>query len=544
MIRALNASVPYDQWIREHLAGDLLESPRMHPTEGFNESILGTGFWHLGEWIHSPVDIRKDETDRFDNMIDVMSKTFLGVTVSCARCHDHKFDAISTEDYYSLTGFLQSSDYCEVPFQAIDHNRAVAKKLEELDASYRSKLEPKLEQVAKEKLEELKALQNQLIESLKAKIPQSNWIYPASHFTESDFVFDGPIFGSRTKQIGEWELGLEGDKTKLQSVRVPCFKNDSFWDPIEKFEVGTTNQRASFSSLPRSGRLLQTPTFELAEGKVHCFVRGEGSIVACVDSHRMVAGPLHGETVVTFPFSDSYRWVTMNLNRYVGHRLHLEFAPAARQKLEVALLIQGGTGETLNALAKEANDCGAKVDILSTSIAQATEEKLGQELQIGSDLAAWRRDREELQKQVKTTSRVAMAMRDSTSEDDHVLIRGNSSNPGKKVPRRFLAAINGTSPIAHQTKSGRLELADHINAASNPLAHRVIVNRIWHHLMGRGIVPTPDDFGVLGQRPTHPELLDHLATEFLQNGRSIKNTIRYVILSRTYQLASSPRQSL
>ena len=104
-------------------------NPRLHPTEKFNESVLGTGFWFLGEWVHSPVDIRKDEADRFDNMLDVMSKTFLGVTVACARCHDHKFDAISTADYYSLSGFLQSSDYRQVRFESMEQNRRVAAQL-------------------------------------------------------------------------------------------------------------------------------------------------------------------------------------------------------------------------------------------------------------------------------------------------------------------------------------------------------------------------------------------------------------------------------
>ena len=109
VIRAFNADVPYDQFVAEHVAGDLLPTPRLHPTEGFNESILGTGFWFLGEEVHSPVDIRQDQADRFDNRIDVLTKTFLGLTVACARCHDHKFDAISTKDYYALSGFLESS---------------------------------------------------------------------------------------------------------------------------------------------------------------------------------------------------------------------------------------------------------------------------------------------------------------------------------------------------------------------------------------------------------------------------------------------------
>ena len=139
IIRALNADVSYDQLVREHLAGDLLPTPRLHPTQGFNESVLGTGFWFLGEWVHSPVDILKDESDRFDNMVDVMSKTFLGVTVSCARCHDHKFDAISTADYYSLTGYLHSSDYRQVRFESIQQNNKVAKQLWNLDRRYRKK---------------------------------------------------------------------------------------------------------------------------------------------------------------------------------------------------------------------------------------------------------------------------------------------------------------------------------------------------------------------------------------------------------------------
>ena len=109
LIRALNADVPYDQFVSEHMAGDLLEKPRLHPETGANESILATGFWFLGEWIHSPVDTRQDEADRFDNMIGVFSKSFLGLTVACARCHDHKFDPISTQEYYGLAGIFTST---------------------------------------------------------------------------------------------------------------------------------------------------------------------------------------------------------------------------------------------------------------------------------------------------------------------------------------------------------------------------------------------------------------------------------------------------
>src|SRR5262249_47658856 len=126
VVRALNADLPYDQFVTEHIAGDLLPRPRLSGHDGFNESLLGTGFWFLGEEVHSPVDVRADQADRFDNRTDVMTKTFLGLTVACARCHDHKFDAISTKDYYALFGFLSSSSYRLARFDSLDHNRALA----------------------------------------------------------------------------------------------------------------------------------------------------------------------------------------------------------------------------------------------------------------------------------------------------------------------------------------------------------------------------------------------------------------------------------
>ena len=111
VIRALNADLPYNQFVVEHIAGDLIDSPRRHPTEGYNESIVATGFYFLGEGTHSPVDVREDQMRRIDNQIDVISKTFLGLTVACARCHDHKFDPIRSQDYYALAGFLGSSRF-------------------------------------------------------------------------------------------------------------------------------------------------------------------------------------------------------------------------------------------------------------------------------------------------------------------------------------------------------------------------------------------------------------------------------------------------
>src|SRR5262249_25861251 len=124
----------------EQVAGDLLTTPRRHPTDGFNESIIGTGFSFLGEGTHSPVDVREEEVRRVDNQIDVFSKTFLGLTVSCARCHDHKFDPITAKDYYALAGFFQSSRHQQAFIDPAGRIALRARRLSELKENLRNLL--------------------------------------------------------------------------------------------------------------------------------------------------------------------------------------------------------------------------------------------------------------------------------------------------------------------------------------------------------------------------------------------------------------------
>jgi hypothetical protein len=134
----------------------------------------------------------------------------------------------------------------------------------------------------------------------------------------------------------------------------------------------------------------------------------------------------------------------------------------------------------------------------------------------------------------------AIAMTDGSPENERVFIRGNHRTLGEEVPRRFLTALGGETKYQG---SGRLELARQIADPSNPLTSRVIVNRLWHHLFGRGIVASVDNFGVLGQQPTHPELLDYLAVRFVNDGWSIKKMLRSLVLSSTYQMASTPSKA-
>ncbi|MDA1214263.1 MAG: DUF1553 domain-containing protein, partial [Planctomycetota bacterium] len=136
----LNDDLPYDRFVIEHLAGDLVESPRRDPVTGENESIKATGFFWLGQGKHSPVDIRAEECDVVDNQIDVISKTFLGLTVACARCHDHKFDPIGAADYYALAGYLQSSRQQWVDVSDQEQKEQIAEEIMTIKQSMATKI--------------------------------------------------------------------------------------------------------------------------------------------------------------------------------------------------------------------------------------------------------------------------------------------------------------------------------------------------------------------------------------------------------------------
>ncbi|WP_145415800.1 PSD1 and planctomycete cytochrome C domain-containing protein [Planctomycetes bacterium K23_9] len=520
VIRAFDADVPYDQLVREHIAGDLLENPRLNAENGFNESILGTGFWFLGEWVHSPVDILKDESDRFDNMVDVMSKTFLGVTIACARCHDHKFDAISTADYYSLTGFLQSSDFRQVRFDSVEKNRSVSQQLAQVDAKYRRQVVSLL-------------AENQLVVPRRQPLPKAIsdvLVFDYEDLTSDQMIQDGYIFGDRPHRSGDPLLVTSDETPKIGFATSGNAANDPAWDGLKSIAQKNFLNRSRLAKMPRSGRTLRTPTFEITDGFVACKIRGNGFVVACVDSHRHLSGPLHKETVLEVTKDQSF--VELNLSRYQGHRVHLEFTPAENERLQIAFVLQGTKKQLKQSVAAYADKPSVEWDEFNKDAS----EKVGGDLDLIAE--KWAKSRKKVARQIVKTSRTAMAMLDGTGEDAHVYIRGNSSKSGDLEPRHFLTAISSNAPLEIKKGSGRLQLAAQINDPANPLSTRVVVNRIWHNLMGRGIVPTTDDFGVLGQRPTHPELLDHLATQFLNDGRSIKQMIRSIVLSRTYQMCS------
>ncbi len=657
LIRAFNEDVPYDQFLLEHLAGDLLPKPRLRPGTDINESVLATGWAFLGEENHSPVDIRLDECERIDNKVDVFSKTFLGLTISCARCHDHKFDPIRAQDYYAMSGFFLSSSFRQVRFEAMENNRAMAAELAALRERYVPKLakavaasnERGLARVAEYPLaaqatehraslgpsappepsdarrsselsleakrvelwvaqlrlaatnalhplrafvsrsrgDETQAFSLKSDQSLVTSTPAETIIADFTQPNQQPWKVDGEAFGSRPLVAGDLILGLDPTNPIARVMPFGAARRDLFWNGL-KTAAGNQNDSGKLGATSRAGQMLRTPTVTLGVGKLHYLIRGRTRVYAAVDSHLMIEGPLHGRLVETFDSGVSAmpRWVTHDLSAYSGHRAHVEFGPEGNGDLEVLMVVESAEPPKWQPGSRRGNeaDVAVRSDESASSrrrlLAELTPQSLAKEFQravvaanrqLGraaiadseqAALANWivlnprlfrdapdaatvRLANEFLAAQSNIASRVrwesptAIALFDGTGVDENILVRGKPFKPGAVSPRSLPVAFASAKPITTSASSGRHELARQLIDPSNPLVARTAVNRVWHHVFGRGLVATVDNFGALGERPTHPELLDHLAWQFMhEDDWSVKRLIKRLVLTQAFSMSS------
>jgi hypothetical protein len=412
------------------------------------------------------------------------------------------------------------------------------------------------------------------------KTADAEVIVDYAHSRLEDWMPDGPAFGTGPARPGDLQLNGDPAHPTIRLVTDAAAEYDRTWDGL-KLAAGAENESGALGRMVRSGRTIRTPTFVINPGKVFYRVRGAGMVYAAVDSHVMIAGPLHGQLVADIPASDSLHWVALDLTPYKGRRAHLEFTAREGTDFAVASVVQA---EDVPA---SANNVNHALHVLLASDEATSPERLAAGYQrlfldavkrLSDDqivetpeaadcavLANWLLRRPELfsdeaaaktlyetaaaalarQKKlaanIRLESRLALAMQDGDGVDEHVFKRGSYKTPGDEVPRRFLEALAGPErlPVAHG--SGRLELARQItDPAIDPFLPRVMVNRIWGHLFGRGVTASVDNFGVLGKAPTHPELLDFLADKFVKDGWSIKKTIRALVLTSAYRMSSRP----
>jgi len=497
VIRAFNEDVPYNQFAMEHIAGDLLDQPRRRTDTGENESVIGTGFYWLGQQVHSPVDIRMNQLDVLDNQIDVLSKTFQALTVTCARCHDHKFDAITTKDFYGLFGVLKSSRYQQTTLTPTDRIES------HLDALHSLQSETRL------------ALRD-----------------AGLRFSDADkevdrFEPDVQVLGDvRQDQFADWLFDDE------------ALENDPFVKPGDLVSRPGENgvkvaTRESIDSAKWSTQLqgsLRSSTFVIKTRYLHVLAAGHQSRVnVVIDNFNLIRAPIYGGLKKNLDKEEA-QWKTFDLDMWVGHEAYVELKDTVHADLS------GGGAH------------GAEAWFSVESVVASADSKPPAIVEVDSKwdpsnppdkVVALMEKYGRVAREVSIAP-VAVSMTDGNGVDESVFIRGNPKRLGDPVTRGFISALKDAD---HAPKgSGRLDLAKHITSPDNPLTARVYVNRVWHHLFGLGIVPTVDDFGVLGQRPSHPELLDWLAVWFMNEGQwSTKKLIRMLARSSAFQMDSKAR---
>ena len=641
LVRAFNSDLPYNQFLREHIAGDLLPEPRRNPADGCNESIVATGFFWMNEARRSPVDLRAAEADCFDNKLDVMCKTFLGMTVACARCHDHKFDAISSGDYYALYGYLKSSRYTQAQLNASQCQEAAGRLItlqpqirdigatllarrastmsRYLSASLAATRRP-IDAVAAEAGLDAASLQKWTV-ALKKPLAVDHPLQAWAKIAELGTAPSKETIASRWKELaGEIETKSRQPPAAARSkdIELADFQQGSYasWfsedqafgvAPLQPGDClpGTTAYRP-LATIVRGGawahsgalsrRLqgtLRSPTFTISRRYLHVLAAGRAArINVDIDHYVMIQEPLFGGLRKVLD-NDAPQWRTFDLSLWSGHRAYLECADSTTQDLHdfgpptgagpegylaigrallsdesppssaAFTLSPGFFGDTPVRSQAELAERYQKI-VVDSLLALARGKLRDQpDAESRATLLSWlienglldsgaRTDDPAMRKQLETLLKGyrecelrlpepirAPANIDGTGEDEYVFVRGNHKVAGPVTPRRFLAAIVGqNSSAASAEGSGRLDLAARMSDPRNPLVARVIVNRTWHYVFGRGIVPSVDNLGVLGDRPTHPELLDYLADRFVKDGWSIKKLIRELVLSRTFQMSS------
>ncbi len=515
VIRAFNRDLPYDQFVREHIAGDLLEQPR-RDAEGNNESVQATAAWWFVEQTHSPVDAMQHQADRVDNQIDVFGKAFLGMTVACARCHDHKFDAIPTRDYYSLFGYVQSSRYVQ----------ASLKEVAPRSPEY---------QLALKRQREFATLWLQDAASAAANPEQQGGLNAQPDRDRSGVTFrpEDTVIADANDPRSQWyisndafgEAPWQGDFCTNPDADEPQLRTlpGEFW-------------LSAAAGTQREGTIA-TKTFELTHRYVHVRVAGDHSrIKLIVDGFHIVRDPIYGTLHRNIDNQEAH-WQTFDVEMWLGRMAHLQAIDQRAPDL----------GDPRHNRGHYPEHCWLAIQSVCNSPHKSHPETepapLTAEAGAARTRKGWDHARLQLAKAIAAlpVSPTIPAMADGSGIDSHVYLRGNHRISGGAAPRRFLSALRAPDKPMPAHSSGRLELADAVLAKDNPLPARVLVNRVWHHLFGRGLVTTVDNFGALGQLPTHPDLLDWLARDFVSHQWSLKHSIRRIVTSRTYRQSSRQR---
>jgi hypothetical protein len=455
LIRSFNQDLPYDKFVLYQLAADRV-------VKDDKPNLAAMGFLTVGR------RFLNNQPDIIDDRLDVTFRTFQGLTVTCARCHDHKYDPIPSKDYYSLYGvFASSQEPRDLPLiEAVKDTPEVK--------AFEAELK-KREDAAREAYEKLKT---DYTAKLKAPMAVAEYLRAA---------YDGRGKGGR------------GESTPLAAERKLIAVVLQSW----------INYLGSKKADP-----VFAPLFALGEIKDADFAAKAPDVLA------KLTGEKDAKKVHPVVPAALAKKKPGNFKEVCEAYAELLASPGDDKALAAVLGPGGPLGLNDRQLMR----------VFSVAEKQHIEKlrRLADEWKAKSPVAPAR----------------AMVMTEGALTTPVVFLRGNPNNPGPQVPRQFLGLIAGPTRKPFADGSGRLEMAKAITDPKNPLTARVMANRVWGHLFGQAIVRTPSDFGIRCDPPTHPELLDWLASRFVESGWSVKQLQRLIVTSRTYRQTSGASPEL
>jgi hypothetical protein len=473
VVRAYNEDKPYDQFLIEQIAADKI-------TQGDDKrNLAALGFLTLGR------RFLNNQNDIIDDRIDVVTRGTLGLTVACARCHDHKFDPIPTKDYYALHGvFASSEEPGELPLLAPLHD----------SPEYQDYLKEKAKIEAE--IPEFKAKEvAKFIEELRQHV--GDYLLGARDAVKLEDASKFDTFA------GERKLNPAVLRRWMKDVETLCKKPDPIfgsWCELSKLPEADFAARAPAVLATASNTFGVNPVVAKALSGP-----ATNSLKAVAEAYNTVFKEVESE------------WKAALAAATKGSNAPPIALPAADHEALRQVLYAEGTA--INVPKAEAESILAR--------------------RLGEGTAPFRNRIQALGWTHPGAPARAMALADRGNPgNSHVLIRGNPSRPGEEVPRRFVEVLSPSGPRYLTNGSGRLDLARAIADPANPLTARVYVNRIWLHHFGEGLVSTPGDFGVRTPEPLYHPLLDYLAASFVEGGWSTKQLHRLIVLSATYQQES------
>ena len=525
VIDAFNRDLPYDQFIRAQIAGDILASNA--PEKEKAGLIIATGFLAVARRFGHDTDTDMHLTH--EDTIDTLGKTFLGLSLGCARCHDHKYDPVTTQDYYALYGILQSTRFpfpgCEAKMQPRDMVPLP------VDASQKALTEKIDAAIAG-------------IDSEKSKLTPPDMNFSVGGLLASGTVREGgstPLAIHKPVTLAKGDMLLlsitplsnQGADFTLVDLKLKSPEGGSLFrdlnadsldalsmgNPVPANGVGAPNWY--FFDLQKKPRLLWTPVPD-AYGKKGLFAWRTDSETPAVMVNRSK------EPVQAF--------AKLPGRSFFAH-------PGASGPVGIGFLSPIDTQVTVTGTLTDAHPGGPDgVGFSLTHLPASALHSLGRHAEIRARLQQLDEERIKWVSQ-RPIPELAYAVAEAKPVDAAVQIRGEPEKKGATVPRGMPALLGG-SPVSTKTGSGRLELADWLASPSNALVARVMVNRIWQQHFGAGLVRSPSDFGARGLKPSHPELLDWLAKNFVENGYGIKRIHKLIVTSRAYRQSAGPPSSL